>query len=160
MSHVLCLEVSEEEGIPDVIEDEDSGQLTISNDFFNVFDRSAAEIAKIHIRNFFSGKEMYCGGEIPIHCLLSPEKITMTLNTSVSEAVTQAHELLANHPHYANSVEDEDGEYPDVKLIASVIDDLRRKVPKPFQGGCLLMYLAYCKGVTPMQNPVSVSLAN
>jgi hypothetical protein len=158
MSHTQIADDLEElSDIADVSENED-GDLTISADFFNTWDRNSGELAKMFIRRFFEAKEMYCGGSIPIHALTSPSQVQMCLNTSVSEAVVQAHAMLANHPDYAECDPDEDGEDASVKLIASVIDELRFAVPKPFQGGCLLMFLTHCKGIPLLQNRVTVSL--
>jgi hypothetical protein len=137
-------EIENEESIPVESTPDDTGELEA---FYGEFFADAQELARNYIEDFFSDKEMYCGGKVSIDVLHSPSYITMILNTDVCNGVSAAYAMLA-----ACDEIDCDAELgmvaTDVRLVVSVLQQCSdRGIPKQFASGMLLIYLELCEGL-------------
>jgi hypothetical protein len=110
-------------------------------------------VTKQYVESFFHDKPMYCGGAVPRHLLLSPQRISNVINTSMGEGIDRAYGALEKtiDPEDLRRAEQSGCVTEDVKLVREVLDMLaHHKVPKCFAAGMMLMYLEFCEGV-PVQ---------
>lgn len=116
-------------------------------DFTSGFLRDAQTIAKKHIKNFFSDKTYYFGGEIGEDTLFSPKNISRVLNTDISTGVLEGYRKIEECPDVV--VEEEDSLLSDdIRLAMSVFNECsNRGIPKQFAAGLFLMYLEICEGI-------------
>lgn len=124
---------SEVEEIQDIILDEEA--LVLFREEMN----NNAEAALL---NFFEDKEWYCGGKIPKSELINCRTISTVCNTDIVSAVTMVYPLL-------DGDECTDDKIPsDVQLVIELIMECaRKKIPRCFVGGIIVVYLELCEGV-------------
>lgn len=104
------------------------------------------ELAKQHIINFFSNKQMYCGGPIPQKILINNKNLSLVLNSSIEETLPKIYLCIENSFTQLDS--DSGLVADDVKLVISVLKLCSKSgVPKEFSVGILAMYLEYCEGL-------------
>lgn len=107
-------------------------------------------LAKQYVGQYFRDKRTLEGTPIPEYLLYERSRISDVLNVSLFDAVGIAYEALEKtlDPQDLSRAEKFGHVTEDIKLVQYVLSDLaRRKVPKQFAGGMLLMYLEFCEGV-------------
>lgn len=107
----------------------------------------ARALARDWIIEFFAGKQMHCGGDIPLQVLLTDHNIDLLLKTNMSSAtvIVYAAMEVSNGAPYAIKM---GGISDDVKWILTFIKHCaNQSVPNCFVGGLMLIYLELCDGV-------------
>lgn len=127
----------------DVIEDEQKELRGFASGFL----KDAQLVAKKHIKNFFSDKKYYFGGEIGEDVLFSPKNLSRVLNTDISTGVVEGYRKIEKCPDVV--IEEEDSLLSDdIRLAMSVFKECsNRGIPKQFAAGLFLMYLELCEGI-------------
>ncbi len=103
--------------------------------------------ARAYMIKFFDSQEMYCGGKIPEHFLLTDEKVALVASTDLESGTKIAYEIIAKDGNY--STEASESLVPeDVKLVLRVFRMCARmRIPKRFIPGIVILYLEFCEGM-------------
>jgi len=121
------------------LEDINSVEFLLKQRFYEVRD---------YIVKFFKNKEMYCGGSIPDHILLTDNNIFMVLGTGLERAMQFAYAAIARAGSHSSEVISESLVPDDVKFIISIIRAIERfRIPPEYIPGIILLYLEFCEGI-------------
>jgi len=121
---------------------EENEEFDCKGDFL----QDLTELAKQYILNFFSNKEMYCGGSIPTKMLLTPRNISLVMNASVEATLSRIYSCI--QPHFKQLDSDSGLVAEDVKLVISILKQCSKAgIPKEFATGILVIYLEHCEGL-------------
>lgn len=147
----LCIPDDEEEDDDDssffrrkksAIWEEDDGEAARLQTLITAYEKQARE----YMEKFFKDKKFHCGGAIPQKQLYSDANVDLVLSTTFCEGVDLAYEMVKNIRVPRNY--EQEIEY-DIYLVLDTICAVKScGIPKPFQGGIVLLYLKFCKGMT------------
>jgi hypothetical protein len=85
-----------------------------------------------YLRDFFSGKDMYCGGHIHPKACSTDACVDLAMNTTIEVGVERAYGVMKR---------------PDSGIVLRVFSECGRLgIPKCFRAGILLVYLKLCYG--------------
>jgi hypothetical protein len=104
-------------------------------------------LAKEHMRRFFHGRDMHCGGKIQEHQLLTDRNVSLVMNTDVELGTQAAYRAMAEADY---EVSDEEDSFvgDEVKLVIRIHHHCKRLgIPKENRAGITLLYLELCQGV-------------
>ncbi len=109
--------------------------------------------AKKFIKNFFAGKQWYCGGSIDPDVITSEHYINFVLNTDVEAGVQMVYDYWHTAPLGRVTLKEIrqarlTGDVPsDVEAVLAVQRACNAlNVPKAFRGGITAMYFEFCEG--------------
>lgn len=104
------------------------------------------ELARQHMINFFSTKEMYCGGPIPQKILLNNKNLSIVLNSNIEVTLPKIYSSIQSN--FTQLESDSGLVADDVKLVISILKQCSKVgVPKEFSVGIMALYLEYCEGL-------------
>jgi hypothetical protein len=105
-------------------------------------------LVKGHLIDFFDGREMHCGGNIPQCLLCSEQNISMVLNTRLEKGIHRAYKGIALDGNISTEAASDSLVPEDIKMVVSVMNAAaKRKIPPQYIPGIVLLYLEYCEGI-------------
>jgi hypothetical protein len=153
----LCIPDEDEEEDDDssffrrksAIWEEDDGVAARLQALIKAYEKQARE----YMEKFFKDKKFHCGGAIPQKQLFSDANVDLVLSTTFCEGVDMAYEMVENIRVPRNY--EQEIEY-DIYLVLDTICAVKAcGIPKPFQGGIVLLYLKFCKGMALPESATS-----
>jgi hypothetical protein len=136
-----------EEICDDVLEEENNEFTDDLNDFSDFIINSA----KNYLTVFFHDKDMYCGGPISSNVLYSKMTLNTILNTTSEVGLKMAYKAMSKYGFKQGKILDKkrrDEEMEDVDFVLSIFKQCYNLgIPKYFNPGFLLVYLALCEGI-------------
>ena len=121
--------------------------VAADEEFLFKFPDQARPFVIKHIKNFFGGRKMYCGGPIMESLLLSEPNVRMVMNTRMANAITMMFEAMENYGFDDDVPEDHASEEAAILLEICNRECFDRKIPKTYVGGIALLFLEFCKGI-------------
>ena len=122
-------------------------QAVADDDFIKSFPNHAKSLAVKHIRQFFEGRRMHCGGPIPEKQLLTEGNIDMVVGTRMADAIDIIYDILESNGMDGDATLDEESEEAAILLEVCNKECFGRRIPKIFVGGIALLYLDFCRGI-------------
>lgn len=110
--------------------------------------------ARKHIRDFFKGKSLFCGGPVSVKAVSGDFFVAQVLNTKLLDgidAVYGAWPTAVTKRFGAKEARSaaKEGKVPeDVAAVLGILHELERlHVPKAFRGGLMMMHFEFCEGL-------------
>ena len=126
-------------------------QGVFDESFFGDFLEDITSLVRDYIVQFFQDKEMYCGGPVPRHMMLSDAYISLVMNTRIDKGVGLVYDAMENSGQYLG--EAAAGDIPDdIRKVLQVLHECEQKgIPKPFATGILVMYMELVEGLEVLE---------
>ena len=138
------LGVSEAEYDYELALEEELDESEALESFCPQFKSCVKVMVEMHLKTYFQGRAMYCGGPISTILLQDRKLVNMVANTSIKKGVRRAHRVMKKCCHckpYRKGVDNQ------VQLVLKVLNDCAKlRIPNQFKGGMILAHLHFCVG--------------